>query len=293
MKIMITGATGFLGQYLVAHFLQQGHTVIAISAQQTHFRDSACSAAQLIRYDGTFESISFLPAVDIVIHAATHFQSSHVPGKIDQLCDANIKFGAHLLEWMHFSKTQRLINISTYATSIDGKTDSPQNFYSATKQMFEALVLFYAECYQFSVVTLYLHDLYGLRDSRGKFIDLLLKAIKQEQTFCMSQGEQEIAYLYVTDAVLAIDVTLQLLLKEQTKPMQFLVRGAEIMQLKQLVPLVFQVTGKEVDVIFGHYPYRNREIMTVHQRYPLLPNWKPHVLLNEGIQKKWQELNGN
>lgn len=294
MRFLVTGATGFLGKYLVHQLINDQHEVIAVNRSGKKPDDAVWEKIQLIVYDGEYSSFIDTEPVDVVIHLATCFKSSHRPEEISELIDSNIKLGAHLLEWMQKKEIRRIVNISTYTTSIDGHSYSPQNFYAATKKMFEDLLTFYVQTYPMSAITLDMYDLYGPHDTRGKFIDLIFLAIKNDQVFRMSKGEQEISYVHVDDAVNAILQATMMFTDAIGLEEKFSVYShGDIMTLLALVQKIEDVLGIHISKEISYYPYRTREMMKVTPSKPLLSGWGPKVSLEAGIWKKWKEYNEN
>ncbi|NLH00272.1 MAG: NAD(P)-dependent oxidoreductase [Chloroflexi bacterium] len=222
--------------------------------------------------------------IDIVIHLATYFTSKHKTDEIRKLFESNILLGTYILELMKNHGVKKFINTSTYATSIDGSNYNPQNLYSATKKAFEDILIFYVKSEKMQAVNLELSDTYGLGDSRPKFINLLLEAIKEDREFNMSPGEQEICYIHVNDVVRAYLRAIDMLVKDDTKEIDnYSVYGDEVLTLNQLVSKVQDICGKNIQVNKGVYPYREREIMKFKPKYSRLPGWQPQVSLRQGI----------
>lgn len=281
--VLVTGATGFIGKNLLNKLTSLDVHIIAV----IHKTDSISLPVEKILYNGTYQSL-FSPIadrkIDFVIHLATQFLTNHKPDQISDLIDANIKFGTHLLEMTREKQIPYFINTSTYAEYYLHNGYDPQNLYSATKYCFEAIMKFYESVTKTLFVTLELTDTYGPGDSRPKFINLVIDAIKKQEVFKMSPGEQEICYLYIDDAV---DAFIYCVCKMAENVIQknehFSVYSDETYKLKDLVALIATEMGVDLKVNAGFYSYRIREIMKFQPTFPKLPGWSGKVSIQEGL----------
>jgi len=280
---LITGATGFIGGFLVEKLLSYEASVIAI----IHKNEIINNSVKKIRYDGTYESI-YKPLentkIDGVLHLATMFLSNHKANQIGELIDSNIKFGTYLLEFSKNKQIPFFINTATYAQFFDHKGYNPQNLYAATKQSFEDIIRYYEEVTDIFFMTLELTDTYGKNDTRPKFINQLLNAIENNIEFNMSKGEQEINYLNVEDACDAFITAILLCIQQKVnKGSHFSVYSNETYILIDLVKDVISKFNSNIQINNGYYPYRKREIMTFKPSYPKLPDWDARISLMNGI----------
>jgi CDP-paratose synthetase len=281
--ILVTGASGFIGRNLVNKLGESGSRIIAV----IHTSDKISLPVEKIVYDGSYQSL-LAPVserkIDFVLHLATQFLTNHKPDQISALIDANIKLGTQLLELTRQKQIPFFINTSTYAEYYLHNGYDPQNLYAATKYAFEAIMRYYEGVAKTRFVTLELTDTYGPGDSRPKFINLVLDAIKKNEIFKMSPGEQEICYLYIDDAVDAFITCMGMMAgNEITRNEHFSVYGNEICKLKDLVRLVADHMHSELPTEAGFYPYRDREIMTFLPTFPKLSGWNSKISLKEGL----------
>ncbi|MBP8708468.1 MAG: NAD(P)-dependent oxidoreductase [Caldisericia bacterium] len=285
MKILITGGAGFIARNLVRELLKRNYNIITIYRET--IPKEFIGKVKMIQYKGNYNDLEENledEQIDIVIHLATHFTSKHRANEIRELFESNILLGTHILEYMKEHKAKKFINTSTYATSIDGTDYNPQNLYSATKKAFEDILVFYVESEKMQTINLELSDTYGLGDTRPKFLNLLLNAIKENREFNMSPGEQEICYIHVRDVVNAYLRAIDMLVNEDIKKIEnYSVYGDEVLTLNQLVNKVQDISGTKIQVNKGVYPYKEREIMKFKPKYPILPGWQPRVSLTQGI----------
>lgn len=288
-SILVTGGTGYIGSNLIQKLLSDGHKIIAIfnNSQPLYLDDNI----HWVKYDGTFDSLGVInEEIDIIVHLATMFTPKHSVELIDNMILSNILFGVHLLEFAKVRGIRNFINTSTYAQSIDDREYNPQNFYTATKQAFEDIVKFYSESGIVNNITLSLSDTYGPKDSRPKFINLVIDALGKEEVFNMSPGNQKINYVYIDDVVDAFCTAINLLLlKKIQESKTFSVYGDESFTLNELVEHITVILNKDLKTNPGYYPYRDREIMDPQPKFERIPNWYPKYKLADGINQIIQD----
>lgn len=115
MKLLITGASGFVGQYVVAEALRKGHQVNAVvrpSSNQNNLPWSNHPAVELIRVDLRRKAgiVKALKDVDAVIHLA-----AAKDGDFYTRFAGTVIATENLLEAMVEASVLRLINISTFS----------------------------------------------------------------------------------------------------------------------------------------------------------------------------------
>ena len=147
---------------------------------------------------------------------------------------------------------------------------------------------YYVDTYNMKAISLVLSDTYGPNDTRKKFLNLVLDALKsQDLNFKMSLGEQEICYIYIEDVVNAYLKSRDLISSQGIKELKtYSVFGNEILTLNNLVELLEKIFNKKLSTEKGYYPYRLREIMKFNYAHiERLPNWEPKISLKEGVKR--------
>ena len=100
MKILVTGANGYLGQGIVKHILDHGHTVVATGRKLNHVDDRAeKKACDLFSID---EPYTYFGEPDILLHLAwrdgfVHYSDAHITDLpmhyefMRKMADSNVK----------------------------------------------------------------------------------------------------------------------------------------------------------------------------------------------------------
>lgn len=295
-RALVTGATGFVGSHLAMHLLAQGWDVAYVrrpGSRTPAWWGERAERLHAYTHDGTTEGMRAIveqAAPDVVFHLASLFISEHAPEQVAPLIEANVLFGAQLLEATSAVGVSALVNTGTAWQHFGGTAEyRPVNLYAATKQAFEDVLAYYADARGLRAVTLELTDTYGPHDERGKLFALLARTAASGETLAMSPGEQLIDLVHADDVVrafaLAADRALAL---APGATERFSVTSGEPLPLQELVVRYERATGRRVRVEWGGREYRAREVMRPYAGAPL-PGWSPEVPLDAGLAQLAEE----
>lgn len=287
MKVLITGATGYIGSQLAKRLHSKGHEISLIVRPNSDLTvlDTILPSARLHYYDGSYQSLYTSLAEskpDIVFHIASLFLAQHKPEDVARLVDSNLNFPTQLLEAMSQLGIKQFINTGTSWQHYQNEGYNPVNLYAASKQAFEAMLAYYVEVQEFKSITLKLFDTYGPGDSRPKLFSLLRKTACNGEILRMSPGEQLIDLVYIDDVLDAYELALARLPRVE-KSECYAISKSERLSLRDLVKVYADTIERDIHVEWGGLPYRAREVMTPWANYHCLPNWQANTSLQNGI----------
>jgi UDP-glucose 4-epimerase len=181
-RILLTGASGFIGKALHAHLLKRGDVdVIAVSRH--HGIDMASEDWPRLLPD---------VAVDTVFHLAQSGGYRHFPEQAADMRRVNIDATAQLLEWSRLHQVGRFIFASTgnvYKPADHALAENdptlPASFYGATKLCAEHLVAQYQGF--FPVINARLFGVYG-PGQRSMLIPDLVERLLGRQEIVLARG---------------------------------------------------------------------------------------------------------
>lgn len=290
-KIVITGATGFVGSNLTTFFLKRNYEVYLIIRPNSDLSniDIKSSKLNVFKYDENLSNlISFFKEVNpkCTFHLASNFIAEHQSPDINSLVSSNITFGLQLLEAMKEANIKTLINTGTSWQHYNNEDYNPVCLYAATKQAFESLIEYYVQAENFKVITLKLFDTYGETDKRPKLINLLNQFAKEQSELKLSLGEQMINLVYINDVCNAYEVAMNMMENQKSNShYKFVIKHSQSYTLKEVINTFEKVSQLKVNIVWGGKPYRNREVMQLWDKGDDLPNWKAKVSLEEGFLK--------
>lgn len=292
-RVLVTGATGFIGSRLTRS-LVAGGVDVAIVARANSSLDQLGDAAnhvELLRHDGSTDQLSafigeFSP--EIVFHLAANFIGVHTSGDVTPLIADNVGFTAQLCEAMVAAECRCLVAAGTvwqHAKSPPGEmTPTPNSLYAATKQAAEDIIAYYAQTGALSSIALKIYDSYGPGDPRPKFLSALAAKAAAGETLDATSGHQQLHLVHIDDIAAAFRHAGTMLVSgEATGHQSYTLPSAEAVTLQAVVTIWRAATGRSVDVAWGARPDRPGEIL-VPWEGDRLPGWEPKIGLNEGFK---------
>jgi nucleoside-diphosphate-sugar epimerase len=290
-RILITGATGFIGSHLTRRLKADGGDVHAIVRMESQAQDlhELLGRRNVHIHDGTMQGMLDIvkkSRPEMVFHLASLFLSQHATTDISRLVRSNIEFPAQLAEAMAVHHVPFLINTGTAWQHYEEGGYNPVNLYAATKQAYVNILRFYVETGAFRVLNLELFDTYGPEDTRPKLFSVLRKAALTGEALAMSAGEQLIDVVYIDDVIEAYVAGARRIQEAGHAAMEtFVVSSEAPVSLRQLVERWQQATGRTLNIKWGGRPYRAREVMRPWRRGERIPGWRAAVTLEEGIRR--------
>ena len=285
-KVLITGATGFIGGRLLARLMRDHYPCAAVMRVASDDRAIAGENVKVIRHSGSMAALispiaEFAP--DVFVHLAATGGAAHQPTDVRSLLEANIVFGSEVLEGAVQGGVRGIIATSTFWEHGGGRAEyEPNSLYAASKRAFNAIVEFYVRAKGIGAITLELSDVYGPNDHRNRLLDGLRAAQDSGVPIDLSPGEQLVDLIHVDDVVEAYIAAIERVLRTPSPNARYTVATGRQLSVQRTVALFESVTGKLVPVRWGARAYRPNEVMCP---WPgeRLPGWHARISLEEGI----------
>lgn len=290
MKILITGATGFIGQSLVSFLVKKNIEVFCLVRKNSDISKIDKNVSIVISNCNTNNLIDLFlkEKFDGVIHLASLFLSEHKVEDIEDLISSNILFGTKLLEASKLGKVKWFINTGTLWQNFNNDDYNPVNLYAATKESFQNIAKYYIETSDLIFCTIKINDTFGPNDTRNKIFNLWLKISQTQELFEMSPGEQIIDISYIEDIVNAYYILLTHLNSKNFasfKNRTFVIASKKRVTLKELAKIFEKATNLKLNIVWGGREYREREVMNPSSKYETIPDWEPQYEIEEAIKK--------
>ncbi len=266
MKILITGATGFIGKNLSLRLQKEKIDFRCLIREKSDKDFFTQNSVDFFIFDNNINSlIEYIKKekFDGVVHLASLFIAEHKNEQIDDLISSNILFGTKLLQACAESEVKWFLNTGTFWQHYNGEKYNPVNLYAATKQAFEDIARYYIETSNLRFVTLKLNDTYGADDTRRKIFALWEQIAESGEILDMSKGEQYIDIVHI-DKVIESYLYLIKSLEMNTLESQedsFYITSGEKITLKELAKKYEIENSVKLNINWGGRVYRKREVM--------------------------------
>jgi nucleoside-diphosphate-sugar epimerase len=283
VKVLLTGATGFLGRHTLNH-LAEPHDVVVLARRKppSALRDLADWVVMDLA-----EPIdpARLPArVDAVVHLAQSERFREFPKGAPDVFAINVAGTFGLLEYARKARASRFIHASTggvYRGGPEPLTEDaplgPKGFYGASKAAAERLVEAYAGPLQTIVLRPFF--LYGPWQSGMLIANLTERVLAGEVVEVRGKPGIRLSPTYVDDAASAFSAALEVEGNQICN-----VAGSEAVTLTELVGLIGQVSGLTPRLRSIEAPPGGDLVADTRMMRHVL-GVAPQVSLREGIQR--------
>jgi nucleoside-diphosphate-sugar epimerase len=246
MRVLVTGAEGFVGRHLVAHLAGRGHTVTAMDVTSPAQRlAGAAYVTADIRDSAAWRET--LPGADAVVHLASAHLQVGLPESF--YWSVNVESLTPLLTAARDAGVKHFVHTSSVGVHgslerVPGNEDAPirpENLYERTKAAGEDKVrAFMAEGGAMGVTIVRPAWIYGPGDARTEKI---LRAVARGRFVMFGRGENYRHPIYIDDYLAAMD---RLLLEPRTFGRTFILAGPSYLTSRELVAAAERVTGGHV-----------------------------------------------
>lgn len=189
-KILLTGATGFIGSRILNFLLKRKIFVYALIRKKKRASLIKRKNLSVIYYKDYEEIKKKLSKINVntLINCSTHYNTSQQDKEIIKMINSNILFPTLIINNLK-NKIKNYVNIGSMNEYSHKNINLPLNFYGLTKKMFEKIGCFLFSNYKVNIYNIKLFDTYGDNDKRKKIIPTIISNYKnKKRTVLVSQN---------------------------------------------------------------------------------------------------------
>jgi dTDP-glucose 4,6-dehydratase len=307
MRVLVTGAAGFLGSHLVDKFLALGYEVLGMDNLVTGNPTNLAHLQSHPRFRFANQDVTRYIEVEGPLDGVLHFASPASPVDYLELPIQTLKVGAlgtHKALGLAMAKRSRFLLASTSEVYGDplvhpqpesywGNVNpvSPRGVYDEAKRFAEALTMAYHRFHGLDTRIVRIFNTYGprMRPNDGRVVsNFIVQALRGDSLTVYGSGSQTRSFCYVDDLIEGIVRLFERGTSEPTNignPKEFTVR--------QLADRVLALTGSKSVVVERPLPIDDPQV-----RQPDITlarkslGWEPKVALDDGLRRTIEYFRG-
>jgi len=287
LKILITGATGFIGTYLIKHLDKKEYKITGLSRNKNNKTIKKIDLNNKLLLNDFFKKNKF----DIVIHLGFTINDISPSRTFDENCLPTV----NLLECCIDNKIKKFIFASSHM--VYGKTTylpidelhpkNPEDNYSISKLILENFCKMYSISHGIDMIILRISSVYGPEQLDGLVITNLMKSClnnKQMTVFKYKNGFQTMDLIHVKDVCQSIECAIN----SRVKYGIFNIASGKQITAYDIAKEISKISGiskiiiKKINQNTNHFLY---DISNTQKKI----KFKSKIKINKKILKPWFE----
>ncbi|MBU4380855.1 NAD-dependent epimerase/dehydratase family protein [Candidatus Parcubacteria bacterium] len=279
-KILVTGASGFVGQNLVHNLESLGATVCGL--------DETVDLRDFEQIKGAF--LEFNP--EVVFHLGALVDLSR-DFKVAQNCvDINIKGALNVLEACVQAKVSKIVFMSTQEVYGNSKTPYKENQpllppspYAISKVAGESFCKYYKTVCNLDYSIVRMSTAYGSFQQNTRLIPTIINKALRGENIDLNSGQKERDYIFVEDAVSGL---VKIALSKKALGLEFNLGGGKSYKLEYLARKIVELCKSKSTINLGVFPDRVGEadmMLSSIARAKEILGWQPENSLENGLLK--------
>ena len=300
MRILVTGAAGFLGSHLCDRLLAEGHAVVAMDNFVTGNPRNIAHLNDDRRFHFVEHNVTKFISVEGELDAVLHFASPASPIDYLELPIQTLKVGSlgtHNALGLALAKGARFLLASTSEVYGDplvhpqpetywGNVNpiGPRGVYDEAKRFAEAMTMAYHRTHGVPTRIARIFNTYGerMRLNDGRVVPALIgQALAGEPMTVFGDGSQTRSFCYVSDL---IDGIYRLLVSEESEPIN--IGNPNELSVLEFARTIRRLTGTSSEIVFRPLPVDDPKVRQPDiKRARTRLGWEPRIPLEEGLRK--------
>src|SRR5881296_2319074 len=307
MRILVTGAAGFLGSHLCDRLLAQGHRVVGMDNNITGNPRNVAHLKRNPSFHFVHHYVTNFIEVQGPIDAVLHFASPASPVDYLELPIQTLKVGSlgtHKALGLAKAKSARFLLASTSEVYGDplvhpqpesywGNVNpvGPRGVYDEAKRFAEAMTMAYHRYHQLDTRVVRIFNTYGprMRPNDGRVVsNFIVQALKGEPLTMYGDGSQTRSFCFVDDLIEGI---VRLFERGESDPTN--IGNPNEFTVRQLAELVLRLTGSRSGIVERPLPTDDPKVRQPDiRRARETLGWEPKVSLDDGLRRTIEYFSG-
>jgi len=296
MRVLLTGATGFIGSNLLMHLLKKSIHVLSVKNKgKTHWRNNKGNKNVInVDRNGNFEDmdISIIKdnAIDTLIHLAWYGVENKYRNDPNQITQ-NLAQSINLFNAAKNAGLKTIIGVGSQAEygphnePLNEETiPEPTTVYGVAKLCSYHILNLLCKQNNIRFVWLRLFSGYGPMDNSSWLIPMIILKLLNREAPDLTKGEQKWDYLYVDDICNAIIAAAE----NCDVAGVYNIGSGRVITIRSIAEKIRNLIDPSLNLNFGKIAYGTDQIMflqSISERFQSVTGWTPTVEIEEGLEK--------
>lgn len=318
MKVLVTGAAGFIGSSVMSHLATRGDEIVGVDSLNDYY-DVRLKHARLEEFgkgsrfiqmdisdkasvDKLFETENFDAVVNLAAQAGVRYSItnpySYLKSNLEGFLNILEACRNHPVKHLVFASSSSVYGLNEHVPySEDDKADRPVSLYAASKKANELMAHSYAKLYGIPCTGLRFFTVYGPWGRPDMSPMLFARAIdKDEPIKVFNNGDMIRDFTYIDDIVEGTVRVLDHIPSGEVPFKVYNIGCSNPVKLMDFISEIESAFGKEARKVF--LPMQQGDVYQTNAdttRIETEIGYKPHVRIHEGIAKfvEWYKSDKN
>ncbi len=301
VRILVSGASGFIGAHLTWRLIQEGAQVFALTEKNQLgnlpiFLKEQLKKVNIFQVDlkdyPQLKSIAEKVRPQKVYHLAAFVNLERTFSNVQRCIETNIKGTVNLLQAFERVGCEVFIHSGTCEVYGNGPIPFreeqpiyPISPYAISKACGEFFCQMYQQLYQYPVVMLRLSTVYGPGQNPERLIPSVILSCLRKEKIEVSSGKQKRDFTYVKDMV---DGFIRASTTERAIGQIINLGDKKGCSIESIVNRIVRKIDPSLRPVFGarkERPFEARNWCSSNDRAWELLDWKPRISLDEGLER--------
>ncbi|HVU71879.1 MAG TPA: SDR family NAD(P)-dependent oxidoreductase [Mycobacteriales bacterium] len=299
-RVLVTGASGFIGSHLTRRLVEDGAVVHALTSTVSSIYPQRILDIrdQITLHEGSLDDRSAMDALadaarpEYVFHLGAYTHVGKSWQRVDECIQVNVQGTVNLLQALAPLGYKKFVYTGT--SEIYGDVDvpfredgpvNPISPYSVSKYAGEKYCRMFFQGKQWPIVMVRPFNAYGPAQSPDRVIPEIIVRALRKQRLAMTQGKQTREFNYVTDIA---DGFVRAALFGEPGRLYNIGGGQEVERsMRDLATTILRLMGDPIEPEFGALPERPTEIWRMYaasERARTELGWAPQLTFEQGLQ---------